>query len=450
MGAGPRARLGLDEPHLYRPLAQMQILRPQVRLRGQNRRQTALETMPGAVGGFGMRKKIQPKQPTLFKKNYPLISVLNLGGKTPRSHQFTYGLDAVCDELSVNIHKIVTPENINESDIVLCSFCSTADILEFVNSVNENPTSKLVIGGQGVYPFTAWRHLADRIVFGRSELSVDKCVLTDEKQDWWYDYSKDPNIKKNYTIRQPRKILTGENSVGCNGKCKFCQYSATRKKLAGDYNPGNRGHKVTEDRWQNIISQTGPQTTALDGWSEQTRKKVGKPISDEQIIETLSKVLSDVNGTMRLKVFQIVGYPWEDERSLKEDILNFRNLLSKVRPGNGRIMMMILTTPFSPEPLTEFENEAANIESNWRGILLSDEFRCIFDSKHINAFSLPQIAGPLTLYKRVMTNRCDNIDRLIRVSNSKNIDDAVKIGGNIHLENQGFRISNILETEKKR
>jgi len=404
-----------------------------------------------------MRKKTQPPQPDLFKHingvNAPVIKVLQLTGAGNRSHEYTYGLDAVCDELSINISGIVTPDTINDCDIALCSLCSVRDMLTLVTEIQHRPQSRLIVGGQGAYAFPAFRHLTHRIAFGRVEDAVDDCILNEYGLSWCYDFDNDPHIANRYVIRQARRLLRGESSVGCAGKCTFCQYSATRSLRCGsDYSAGDVGHAVTEDRWQCVTPKTGNQTTALDGWSEYTRRRVRKPVSDDQIVETLNHILSDISGIMRLKVFQIVGYPWETRKSVIDDINRFRSLMGKVKPrkdGKSRIMMMITHTPFSPEPLTEMENDAANIDVNWRDILLGDEYRCVFDSHHLNVFSLPQIPGPLTLYKRVSANRIHDVETIRKIAAAKTIENAVDVGGDIWREGRGQRVSGVLRVEKQ-
>ena len=152
---------------------------------------------------------------------------------------------------------------------------------------------------------------------------------------------------------------------------------------------------------------------------------------------------------MRLKVFMIVGYPWETAASVRDDLLHLRDVLSRVRPGpqGGRIMMLVTWTPFSPEPLTPMEDNPANIETNWRDILLHDDLRCIFDSPHLNAFSLPQIPGPLTLYRRVAVNRGASVEQLRGIAAAKTIEDAVAIGGDLHAAGAGLRVSDVLTCE---
>jgi len=341
---------------------------------------------------------IYPSQPSLFKRTDIRVAVLALGSGKGRSHQFTYGLDAVCDELSVNIMRTVTPATVDDCDIALCSLCSPRDTLALACSLHRRPKSRLIVGGQGVYPFLAWRHLVHRIAFGRVEDAVDDCILEDSALPWCYDYDRDTDATKHYVIRQSRRLLKGEASVGCNGGCKFCQYRATRRLFGGPhYKAGLRGSgsSFIEDRWQEFQVKNGSVTTALDGLSEETRKRVAKPVDDSEIVERLSWALSRLRGTMRLKVFMIVGYPWETAESVRDDILHLRDVLGRVRPGQsgGRIMMLVTWTPFSPEPLTQMEDDPANIETNWRDIILHDDYRCIFDSPHLNAFSLPQIPG---------------------------------------------------------
>jgi len=166
-------------------------------------------------------------------------------------------------------------------------------------------------------------------------------------------------------------------------------------------------------------------------------------------VDKLSWCLSRIAGTMMLKVFMIVGYPWETAESVKHDLLHLRDVLGRVRPGpqGGRIMMIVTWTPFSPEPLTAMEDEPANISTNWRDIILHDDYRCIFDSPHLNAFSLPQIPGALTLYKRVALNRGASVEQLRGIASAKTIDDAVAIGGDLHAAGAGLRVSETLICE---
>jgi len=399
-----------------------------------------------------MSRYCQPGQPDLFKLNDTTIGVLRLGEGKGRAHQYTFGLDAVVNELSVNVWKELTPETVNECDIALCSLCSTNDVLELITALDERPKSRLIIGGFGATPFPAWRHLCHRIAFGRAEGAVDKCVLDESPLPWCYDCDRDPELWQQYIIRQTRYLLEGESAVGCDAACTFCQYKRVRRLFGHRYTRTGRGHHFIEDRWKHLQQRSGHQTTALDGWSEDTRKRVNKPVTDEEIVDKLSRMLRDpsIVKTICIKCFMVVGYPWETEASVLEDIRHMTDVLSRVSPGphNGRIFLMFLVTPFSPEPLTPMEDDRADIYTNWPSIMRQDSLRCVFDAPHLNAYILPQVNGPLTLYKRVAVNRLHDINKLRGVARAKTIDDALAIGGDIWRYGAGDRVSHLLRCEQ--
>jgi hypothetical protein len=385
-------------------------------------------------------------QGSLWKRGAPRVGVL--GYRRHRDNRGDYfGLDAVVDELSVNVRP-VNVQTWGDADIVIASLMSPMDVLDFVAVTSEAKRhARLVVGGQGVYSFLGWAHLTDRIMFGRAEDAVDAIVLMTDAREDCYDYRRDPDVHGRYLIRQARRLLPGERSVGCNGGCRFCQYGSTRRLVGLGYHPTSRGARVVEDRWGALNIYAGSQTTALDGWSEETRTRVGKPVSDEEIVDSLSRIVSAIDGVMRLKVFQIVGYPWETPESVREDILRLSSTLSRVRPGPGRVVMMFTVTPFSPEPLTAMEDEPANVTTQWRDVLLHQETRCVVDLPHLNAFILPQIPGPLTLLRRVAVNRGADVDTLLALRAASTIDDGLRVVGHLAGRGEGRRVSGILRVE---
>lgn len=380
-----------------------------------------------------MRKKNPVPHMDLFRTRK--VNVLSLNDSKhlgSREHEYTFGLDAVLGDANANVTKVVTNLEDATEGKVLCSLTSPLDIYRLLDTVeHKSKKIELIIGGQGAFPIVPILSVAQKVALGRCE---------GRATDILYGESDNVITHENQTVKigQARRLLHGENSVGCQGSCAFCQYAAThRTKIGHDYNAGKKGYIVTEDRWQNIRSKTGNQTTALDGWSEYTRKKVGKPVEDREIISGLSRVLSEIQGTMRLKVFQIVGFPWETGESLQEDIRWMRDILSRVTPrrdGKSRIMMMVTVTPFSPEPLTRMQNEPANVETRWRDVLLHDDNRCIFDSRHLNAFILPQVPGPVLLAKRVVANRSQNPDILRKIHKMTDMDKIISACGSAIFE----------------
>jgi len=127
-----------------------------------------------------MRKRIDPPTPLLFKHpGPPKICSLVLSRQTGRRcHEATYGLQHVIDELCIQVLAEVRPPLVDNYDIALCSFTSPMDVLRFVQAFEHKPPhARIVVGGQGAYPFLAYRHLVDRVMFGRAEGAVDDIVL---------------------------------------------------------------------------------------------------------------------------------------------------------------------------------------------------------------------------------------------------------------------------------
>lgn len=394
------------------------------------------------------RRRWAPPRPVLWKRSEPHIGVLDLGDHAAPGWQITHGLDAVVEELGVNVAATVTPETIDSVDVVLASMLSPLDIVRLVAALPERPRAKLVVGGQGAYAVRSYRHLVERVMFGRAEGAVDRVVLGDDPGPWVYRYEIDPGMTGRYLIRQAQRLLPGERSVGCPGRCTFCQYAATRRKmLGGDYDPGTHGAHILEDRWQHVRLRAGYGTTALDGWSEATRRRVRKPVSDAEIVEGLERIIRGLDKNAVLKTYMIVGYPWETVESVREDVRRFRELLGRVRiPAHrsGDLWMPVLVTPFSPEPLTALERERAQLVHWRREVWSTKPDRALINRDGLTAFVSPIMVGPLTLYRRVAANRGMDPDTLRRVAAARTLEQALEIGGPIHEAGAGWYVSDHL------
>jgi len=86
----------------------------------------------------------------------------------------------------------------------------------------------------------------------------------------------------------------------------------------------------------------------LDGLTEQTRVRVGKPIMDSDIVDYFS-IMSD-RGHANFKVFLVVGYPWERA----DDVDQWAALWERVRriPRAANAHVRIKVTPLIPQPST--------------------------------------------------------------------------------------------------
>lgn len=308
---------------------------------------------------------------------------------------------------------IVAAEQIHKYKYCLIPLMSVKDTERLITSFQYKPKqTKFIVGGFGCISIYPILHLIDYAYFGRCELMATDIFKCSSTSNNCFCKLRDPCLNHNYTIRQPQRLLTNELTVGCANKCMYCQYTFTRKyrSLYGDgYNHG-KDLAIPEDSFDLLsVNKSGRYTTALDGFSQITRHNVNKNISDELIYKKIRDMLLLNNSrVINLKIYQIVGYPWESKDSVINDILNFGKLLKCIDDnykGIGRVLIMFCVTPFSPEPITPMEDVSIKI-IDWRDVFNSlHKPRQVYKGDNVEAFILPQIPGPYTLIKRVAINR---------------------------------------------
>lgn len=358
---------------------------------------------------------------------------INRGGRDNSFDKLPYnGLKYILSELAYN-YEIINITQIKDYDYVLCSLTSVMDIENLVYVFEtykpHKGNCKIIVGGSGCINITSIYDYIDIAVFGRAEGQINDIINGVEFDNVWKK-EKDPEIEGKYFIRQAVNLLPFETLIGCRNKCSFCQYTWTREyKGEGNYSPVNA--PFPEDDWRGLtIENSGRYLTAWDGLSEKTRFKVNKRISDDDIRE---KIISwyrfNREKVVNLKIYNIIGYPWETADSISSDLINLRNIFHECDqkrggPGN-RVLIMMMFTPFSPEPLTPMELLKPNIDIIWRDFF-EKHGRNIYGDKNtdIECFILPQINSSYTLAKRVMINRCTLSDRkyIQNVLKNKKID----------------------------
>jgi hypothetical protein len=406
---------------------------------------------------------IQIGQTSLFDIKRPLtVGVLQLSGtikvvQAARSTQWSaYGLSGIIDELGGNVGTC-TPATMDNWDVVLYSITSPVDQISMAAELPDNSQrkrSRLIVGGQGAYPIWALSTMTDRVCFGRAEKAAQEICIEREPLAFCYDAARDPDIVKRYQIRASNGLYSQEGSLGCKQACTFCQYTYTRETIGQSdtsaYNAGSQGHKVDEDTIATVdLTKPGRITTALDGWSEGTRRRVRKGVTDSFFARRLRTATESINGTIVLKVFQIVGYPWETIESINADIKHMQAVLAQAdcpTKQPGRVVIMFVNTPFSPEPLTPMQDDRASVDINWRHALIGQHSKCrnVYTGTNIEAFILPQISGPLSLLRRVAVNRGASKEQLIAFGKVKTIGDGMKIIPNIWEHGAGRRVTEYL------
>ncbi len=349
--------------------------------------------------------------PDLLKRNKkPKVGVMLLEKIVERKNikeiEQSMGMNAILSELK-QPYEECKPEHINEYKFVLVSLTSVMDVENLIYSMEKyapkDRTCKVVIGGFGVWNINLLIPYIDIAVFGRAEGQINEILAGQRLANVWRK-SDDPMLESKYSVRQPKYLVEGENSIGCHYRCKFCQYSHTRLAIGKEakYDPGKH-MKVQETDWNSLeIKETG-HTTAWDGWSEETRLRVSKPITDKSIIDKLVKVNDEGLGHVFLKIFQIVGYPWETVESVASDVARTIGMLEDIEELiTYRLTIAFLCTPFGPEPLTPMQYDSANIETNWRELLNGKQ---LYKGDKVHAYIIAATSGPFTLVKRMMIHR---------------------------------------------
>jgi hypothetical protein len=321
------------------------------------------------------------------------------------------GLNAILGELK-QPYEYCHASDVDDYDFVLCSITSFMDIENLIYSLERftpDHRCKIIVGGSGVINIKLYSSLIDIAVFGRGEGQINKIIAGQEFNNVWRK-ENDPNFKKTYYLRQTQYLVPGEINVGCRNKCFYCQYTWTRKKF-NDVNNYATGTTlpIPEDDWNGIkINKPGGYITALDGLSETTRKRVNKHITDTDILNKINDIYNQqLQEAVILKIYQIIGYPWETKESILNDLAALGKLLQNAdrRTGKTKIFMMFMVTPFIAEPLTPMQYDLVNIIDNW-GEILKNRLN-IYKGVDIHSSVLPQINSPYTSFKRMFINRAE-------------------------------------------
>jgi len=333
-----------------------------------------------------------------------------------------FGLGVVVNEIQKNFDievPFIQGEEVKKFDIVLFSLHSVEDFYNLVYtfetySLNKNDQI-FICGGAGIANFEMIRAYFHYIVLGRGEniiLPLLSSVLINKPfvHESVVDTLRDP-AKRVYSIAYaqqlyPDKVQKREETMyGCKYNCFYCRYRYSAlppNKREFDREttmPGNE-----ETFWELVIDSSSFYTTSLDGFSEATRYKVNKKISNKAIIEKLTSIPKLKHG-VNLKVYFIVGYPHEVSPAVDEFISVMKECAEIGL--NNYTNIKVHVTPFSPEPSTPLQWEKPNLNIDFREIMAGF---CIsrgllFEGPNLRVSLPPLTASPLTLFKRVLFNR---------------------------------------------
>jgi len=357
-----------------------------------------------------------------------IAAIVLTGGKVrPNTKRKTFdsfgflGLQMVINEMAIKGHEIeyCTISTVEQYDLALLSITAPEDITTFLKGIKAGNYKKgkcfVAAGGAGCINICSIYDFIDMAVFGRAEGLADKIISKQQSKNIWVK-KEDPMLETSYAIRQVKNLHADENGCcGCRNKCYFCQYTWTRKLVGKNYSAGGEGYTVNEEDFVSLcLDKPGRYTTGIDGLSYETRKRVNKGfVTDKLIRDKFENAIGKGHGkAIMLKLFGIVGYPWETIQTAREDAMNFGELFNGINEkySSGRLMAAMHLTPFSPEPLTPMEHVPANIRTNWRRCFGGRSYPLI-NNDRINVFIGPYTTTEPTLSRRVMINRCKLSER---------------------------------------
>lgn len=396
------------------------------------------------------QKKLKEKElpyfeliPDLVHRDKARVGVLNLykfndrynTKDTPANKMLNIGLNAIIKELDEPF-EYCDIKNINDYAFILISLTSVMDIENLIYTFEKfgpkDRKAKVIVGGFGVCNIRLIIPYIDIACFGRGEGQINDIIAGKRFNNVWRK-EDDPLLQNKYEVRQTQYLVKGEYGVGCRNNCKYCQYTNVRLPINKDskYNPGKFISSIESD-WKALdVYKAGRYTSAWDGWSEDTRRRVCKPITDQMIINKLIDIGNrNITGGINIKIFQIVGYPWETKESVMNDINNWNSIFQYIDNNiKNRLVLSFLNTPFGPEPLTPMQYEPANINISWQNVLTKNT---LFAGEHLMANIIPTISGAFTLLKRIFIHRSEVNDlelfkRIVFSSKLKQLNDECKI-----------------------
>lgn len=300
-------------------------------------------------------------------------------------------------------------DNINKHKFNIYSIISSFEYINLLShkDVLNKRTSKLVLGGAGLCNVMPLINVADIFHIGRGENCIVNIINRKEQDGTIYDAH---NLKDNsVNIKMPECLIKvkgyNETSVGCGAKCFFCQYSWKN----GTFNVGDNytsGASNFEDYLTtlNWNSATRGAVSAIDGLEERTRLLVNKRIKNIDIINKFIEAMEvKYDKRLSLKLFNIVGYPWEKpEISITNELKSCFATAAKNGKYKNIVKVIINHNHFTPMPLTPMEMLPINI-NNFRNIFMAN--KTVYDDGFINVWHYDYSASPLYAMEQAIINR---------------------------------------------
>lgn len=339
-------------------------------------------------------------------------------GRAGRKHYYYdsfefKGMNRIKNELTYE-YGHVSKINVNDYDFVLVSLISYHDILNLINTIPLNRRCKVIVGGPACNNIRGFIDYIDIANFGRCDAGKINAIINGDKLETVWRKDNDPHFEQDYFVDNAiqENLVDGEKSVGCQQKCTFCLYSWWNGYVGEKVNYTS-GFSNYEDFFHTLDWEKCKRgaVTGLDGVTEETRIRVKKFIRKSDITKALlksNKVDFD-DKKLRLKVYCVVGYPWESENEIsKLDLIDcIKDVESELKNRIVFRMHFSHFIPFQKTPLwfVEFsfnDYRAYNIRNNL--LYQTDRIQCYSGGSYTPS---PAGAGQSTIIQRAFNSDCD-------------------------------------------
>lgn len=311
----------------------------------------------------------------------------------------------------------VSKDTVNTVDWVFVSLTSYYDVLNIINELHGvKITSKIYMGGAGYNNVGLLRDIACVGCVGRGENTAQQILRGEPVEGLYYrdtnrDLTKPIQIRGLETFIEINDNYVGkycEQSLGCQRKCYFCEYSWKHKWTKKDtgYHSGllNRETLLQDVNWNDY--QNKDLVTAIDGATESTRWIINKPIKNADITAKMMEIYDAPKDYVSLKLYCLLGYPFESRFEPEEAV---ESIIAARANSPKRANVLIVSPHFMPMPFTPMECEPVNW-INFRDAIKNYDWKK-FGNGNINVFWNWSLASsPLSAAEATVLNRGDICD----------------------------------------
>ena len=336
------------------------------------------------------------------------------------------GLRYIVSEIDKSKYEIsyVSKDTINSVDFCLISLTSYYDVINVINELyGKTITAKICMGGAGYNNVGLLRDIAWVGTVGRGENIINQ-ILSGEYIDGLYYRDINRDLKSKIKIIPLTRFIEiddkyvgryCEQSIGCQRKCYFCEYSWKHKwtKKDAGYHSGllNRETLLQDVDWAEYHNKD--LVTAIDGATEHTRYIINKPIKNSDITKKRLEIYDAPKDYLSLKLYCLLGYPFETKFEPEEAV---ESIISARKKSIKRLNVLMVSPHFMPMPFTPMECEPINWH-NFRDDIKSYDWDK-FGKGNINVFWNWSLASsPISSAEATVLNRADieDIDKIKKI-----------------------------------